>query len=137
MIFCTALAGSRLDANFRSCWINIGCNSTLSVSKGFGFITTADGEQIELEDECFKDPQNQRVVLVVRDLNPNKIEEKEEEDRGFDSEFGVQFARSFSVVGSTIVKLDGSTAASAQVPRGPAGVFTIDSTFESIFSDSF
>ena len=109
----------------------------LRVSKGFGFITRDDGEQIELEDECFKDPQNQRVALALRDLSQTTIAEDEAADQGFDSEFGVQFARYFSVVGYSIEKLDGSTAASAQYPHGPAGVFTIDATFTNISSDSF
>ena len=79
--------------------------SVTTVSKGFGFVTfNNDGKPLELEDECFKDPQSQRVVIQVGDRR-FKLSDNT-------SPFPAKVPVPYSVMGYSIVGQDGRTVAS-------------------------
>jgi hypothetical protein len=83
-----------------------------SISKGFGVVSFDDGDPVELEDACFKDPQHQRVVIQVGGSRPGRAQQQ---DSGFDSELGVQLVWSY---GWTIFGLNGETKTSHFTPNG-------------------
>jgi len=82
----------------------------LSVSKGFGFVAFADGDEVELQDECFKDPQHQRAIIQMGvKVPPEKVERLASDPKAFDAEFGIQLTRRFlgysirdSITGKTL-----------------------------------